>query len=312
MKRVEDLKVDELKRYLGALKRQGRKNAVQTGKKADLQQRLARIAKNVGIPDRANWNAELEKRGGAGKAEAPKGVKTRAGAALEKAQKERNEALAERNAAKKELEAAKRALVLKTEECEGIARNRNAWAAKAQQNTRKPVKLEIPRSYVAPVPRRVDQRLAPKKYFFDDPVAKARARHEMARAQREWIEDDKMRRLQNAAAYRNYVRARKAAQNAPLPMSNGSFMSGSSAKAASTRRPAHVEKKHRRDIRERDHEKRERRAAAARREAAARASRAALERALMRARENAKKSARGTKRHAMKSASGQRTAKRRL
>lgn len=302
VKKVGDLKVDELKAYLRQLKAMGRKNAVQTGKKTDLRNRLERIARNVGInPDGANWNAELATRGGE-----KKGPTTRAAAATKRAETERNAALRNRNQALKDLGAARRALVAKTEECEGIARDRNAWAAKARK-----VAFEIPARYKAP-PERVERRLAPKKHlFYDDPAAKARARHEMAAEQKRWLNDEKMQRLRDAAAYRDYVRAKKHAYDAPLPTDSGSSMLEESARptvrpVAKREAPRRVEKVVTRA------EAREKAAREARRKAAAAASRAALERALLRAR-MAASSARDRKRRATGSASGgaSRAAKRR-
>lgn len=312
-KGVGELKVDELKRHLRALKAQGRKNAVQTGKKADLQVRLARIARDIGLdPEGTNWNAAISTRGGQSK----DGVKTRAGAALQKVEKERNDARAERNVARSERDAAlanlektRKNLVSKTEECEGIARNRNAWASKAQKkSSKKPVAFEVPAVHRA-VPERIERRLAPKKHmFYDDPIVRARARHEMAKAQREWIMDDKRRRLEDAAAYREYVRAKKAAYEAPLPESSESLMLSSSVKSdkketvrpdAKKVAPRRMEKLVLRA------ELREKAAKAARRDAAALASRRALENALQKARAAAGDLERvRLKRVAEKSASG--------
>jgi hypothetical protein len=108
-------------------------------------------------------------------------VKTRAGAALELAKKERNEALAERNEALKELNAAKKALAAMTEERDGIARNRDIWASKAK----KPAAFDVPATRKR-VPERIERRLAPTKHaLYDDKATRARAR---ARARQEAAE----------------------------------------------------------------------------------------------------------------------------
>jgi hypothetical protein len=314
-KRVEDLKVDELKKHLRTLKAQGRKNAVQTGKKADLQSRLAKIARDIGLdPSGTNWNAALAARGG----DAPKagGVKTRAGAALELAKKQRNEALAERNIAKMELENAKKALIAKTEECEGIARNRNIWASKVQKkSSKKPVAFEVPATH-RKVPERVERRLAPKKHaFYDDEAARARARHEAAEAKRAEELFYKTEFARGRLAYGDYVRAKKRALDDHVPRNSSRNMFDTvdkrkendiRDKAKRLERLKRIEKRPgvRPDVRKKMAEMK-------RREIAARASKDALERALRKAR---KMHDMGVKRAAEFSASGaaQRAAKRRV
>lgn len=177
--------------------------------------------------------------------------------------------------------------------------------------------FDVPVTHRKP-PERIERRLAPKRHaFYDDPAAKARARHEMAKAQREWIMEDRRQRLEHAAAYRDYVRAKKHAYGAPLPNSNSAMFSASDKKEQREKSVRPVAKRVAPRRIDKDivrAEVREKAARAARRNAAAKASRMALERALRKARFDAEE--RGMierKRRAVVSASGaaQRAAKRR-